>query len=306
MLRILSLDGGGIRGYYSALLLARLEEARPGFLEGFDLFAGTSTGSIIALGLAMGLPAAEAAALYRRNAARIFETSWGERLRDANGLIGPRYSARRFAAVLRNVFGDCRLQDLKRRVLVPAFKLDDGKRPGRRQWRPVLFHNLAGRDASPTLLARRAALYSSTVPAIFAPTDGYVDGGVFAANPSLCAALLTLDERHCPDAPGLEQVRLLSIGTGLTSLHIGAAAQDWGLAQWAMPLLGLMLDGGVEMVDYQCRLLLQGRYHRLNPWIEGDRVRIDDVGAFERLADAAASADLAATLEWLDRRRGSE
>lgn len=302
-MRILSLDGGGIRGYYSALLLARIENLRPGVLDDFDFFVGTSTGSIIALGLASGLSADSIASLYANYTPRIFETTFGERLREANGLIGPRYSARRLAAVLRNVFGDWRLGELRRKVMVPAFRLDDvNPDPSRRRWRPVLFHNFAGGAGSPQLFARRAALYSSTVPAIFAPRDGYVDGGVFAANPTLCATMLTQDERLEGAHPSLQEVEVLSIGTGLASLHIGAEAREWGLAQWARPMLGLMLDGGVEMVDYYCRLLLRERYHRLNPWIEGEPIHLDDVDAFERLAEAAEVADLASTIAWLDKR----
>ncbi|MGH8273611.1 MAG: patatin-like phospholipase family protein [Gammaproteobacteria bacterium] len=300
-MRILALDGGGIRGYYTALLLARMEEERPGFIARFDLFAGTSTGSILALGLAAGSSAAALAGLYARNAPRIFETTFGERLRDANGLIGPRYSARRLAAVLRNVFADLRLGDLERRVMIPAFRLEDeNPEPARRRWRPKLFHNFPGAAGSPESFARSVALYSSTVPAIFAPTDGYVDGGVFAANPTLCAVMLTQDGCNEGTRPALADLEVLSLGTGLSPLHLGAEARDWGLAQWARPMLGLMLDGGVEMVDYQCRLLLGPRYHRLNPWIDGEPIRLDDIEAFARLAAAAEAADLAPTLAWLD------
>lgn len=306
-MRILALDGGGIRGYYTALLLARLEEERPGFTARFDLFAGTSTGSILALGLAVGMPISALVELYVENAPRIFETSSGERLRDANGLIGPRYSARRLAAVLRKVFTDLRLGDLERRVMVPAFRLDDeNPEPGRRRWRPVLFHNFPGASGSPGLLARRAALYSSTVPAIFAPSDGYVDGGVFAANPALCAVMLTQDEGQGAGRPALADLEVLSLGTGLSPLHLGAEARDWGLAHWARPMLAMMLDAGVEMVDYQCRLLLGAHYHRLNPWIDGEPIRLDDIEAFPRLAAAAEIADFAPTLAWLDSEQREE
>ena len=300
--RILALDGGGIRGYYSALLLARLERERPDFIAHFDFMAGTSTGSIIALGLASGLGAAALADLYGRNARRIFETTFGERLRDANGLIGPRYSARRLAAVLRNVFGDRRLGDLHHRVLVPAFNLDD-KNPdsARRRWKPKLFHNFPGPTGEHDLLVRRAALYSSAVPAIFAPVDGYVDGGVFAANPAMCAVMLTQDETLGDGRPALDSLRVLSVGTGLTTMHIGEEASNWGLVQWARPLLALMFDAGVGMVDYQCNRLLGAHYHRLNPWIEGTPIQLDDIEAFARLAAAAEAADLAPTLDWLDR-----
>ncbi|MGH7057221.1 MAG: patatin-like phospholipase family protein [Gammaproteobacteria bacterium] len=300
-MRILALDGGGIRGYLTALLLDRLEKERPGFTARFDFIAGTSTGSIIALGLAAELPIATLVTLYERNAPRIFETTFRERLRDANGLVGPRYSAHRLTAVLRNVFGDRRLGELSRPVLVPAFRLDDGRAdPTRRRWRPELFHNFPGGTGSPSLLARSAALYSSTVPAIFAPTDGYVDGGVFAANPTLCAVMLTQDPAIDGDHSALADLRVLSVGTGLASLRIGIEAREWGLARWARPMLGMMLDSGVEMVDYHCRLLLGDRYHRLNPWIEGDPIRLDDIEAFPRLAEVAAAADLRSTLAWLD------
>ncbi len=301
-MRILALDGGGIRGYLAALLLDRLEQERPGFTSRFDFIAGTSTGSIIALGLAAGLPVSRLVELYARNAPRIFETTFRERLRDANGLVGPRYSARRLAAVLRNVFADRRLGELSRRVMVPAFRLDDGRAdPARRRWRPELFHNFPGETGSPSLLARSAALYSSTVPAIFAPTDGYVDGGVFATNPALCAVTLTRDPAIGGERTALGDLRVLSVGTGLASLRIGTESRDWGLARWARPMLGMMLGAGVEMVDYQCRMLLDDRYHRLDPWIEGEPIRLDDIGAFPRLAEVASAADLAPTLSWLDR-----
>ncbi|MGH7058020.1 MAG: patatin-like phospholipase family protein, partial [Acetobacteraceae bacterium] len=115
--RILALDGGGIRGLLTAHLLVRLEQERPGCLTHFDLIAGTSTGSIIALSLAAGFSPAEIAGLYEYHVRRIFETSLAERVREVGGLIGPRYSARRLAAVLRGVFSDRRLGDLDRHVL---------------------------------------------------------------------------------------------------------------------------------------------------------------------------------------------
>src|SRR5699024_7694162 len=108
------------------------------------------------------------------------------------------------------------------------------------------------------------------------------------------------DERLAGARPSLDELQVLSVGTGLSALHLGAEAREWGLAQWARPLLGLMLDGNVEITNDYCRLLLRERYHRLNPWLEGEPIRLDDVGAFERLAEAAEAADLAPTLAWLD------
>lgn len=299
--RILSIDGGGVRGYYAALLIARLAAANPSWLGQVDLIAGTSTGAIIALGLALDMAPLDIAGIYAREAEKIFTTSLADRLLDAGGLIGPRYNVRRFAAILRRVFHDVRFGDLSRKVLVPAFDLDDeNPDTARRRWQAKLFHNLPGPQANSDLLARRAALYSSAVPAVFATADGYVDGGVFAANPALCSLTLSLDAAVQARPPALDAVRVFSVGTGRSPQHIEGDRLQWGLSQWAKPLLGMMFDAGVDMVDYQCRQLLGSRYHRLNPWLDGEAIQLDDANALPKLGRAANAAELEPTLAWLD------
>lgn len=300
--RILALDGGGVRGFFTALLIARLAEARPLWLEQTDFVAGTSTGAIIALSLAMGMRPREIAAIYENEANRIFSATLGDRLLDAGGLIGPRYSVRKLAAILRSVFRDMRLGDLDKQVLVPAFDLDDDNPdPARRRWKPKLFHNFPVAGGDGDMLARQVALYSSAVPAVFASVDGYVDGGVYAANPALCAVAQSLDERMFDTPLQLRELRVLSIGTGKSPLHIAGNDLSWGIAQWAKPLLGLVLDAGVSVVDYQCEQFLGERYHRLNPWLDGEPVFLDDAQALPLLRAAARAADLGPTLAWIDR-----
>lgn len=295
--RILSIDGGGVRGYFAALLIARLTAAQPGWLDKVDLIAGTSTGAIIALCLGMTMAPSEIAAIYAREAERIFSTSLVDRVLDAGGLIGPRYDVRRFAAILRQVFRDTRFADLKRKVMVPAFDLDDGNPdPARRRWRARFFQ--ARSDAS--MLVRRAALYSSAVPAVFATADGHVDGGVFAANPAMCALSLSLDDTVFSPPALLGGVRLFSIGTGQSALHIEGERLQWGLSQWARPLLGVLFDAGIGVVDYQCERLLGPHYHRLNPWLDGEEIQLDDASAMPRLAKAADTAPIDASLNWID------
>ncbi len=92
--RILSLDGGGIRGVLTARLLERIAEVRPEFLGRVDLFAGTSTGSILAIGLAMGLTPTRLVALYREQGPLIFRDSAWDDVRDLWGLNGAQYSTR--------------------------------------------------------------------------------------------------------------------------------------------------------------------------------------------------------------------
>ncbi len=302
--RILALDGGGMRGYLTARLLQRLEEMRPGWISKVDLFAGTSTGSIIALALAYSLSTREISTIYARDAPKIFAVSLTDRLLDGGGLIGPRYRVRRLGALLRGVFHDLRLVDLDKRVLVPAFRLD-GADPtdSHRRWRPQLFHNFPDAGANEQLTARQVALYSSAVPAVFASVDGYVDGGVYAANPTLCAIAQTLASAQAATGGlGIDRLHVLSVGTGLGSLRIEGDRLDWGLMQWARPLLGLVLDAGTAAVDFQARHLLGSAYHRLNPWIEGEPIMLDDVEAIPRLERIAATASLDSTVAWLDQQ----
>ncbi|MGH8129045.1 MAG: patatin-like phospholipase family protein [Gammaproteobacteria bacterium] len=299
--RILAIDGGGVRGYYAALLIARLAAANPRWLERVDLIAGTSTGAIIALGLALEMAPADIAGIYVRDAEKIFTTSFANRLIDAGGLIGPRYDVRRFAAILRRIFHDVRLRDLSRKVAIPAFELDDKNAdPARRHWQARLFHNLPGPQADTDLLARRAALYSSAVPAVFATADGYIDGGVFASNPALCALALSLDATAQARPATLDKVRVFSVGTGRSPQHIEGERLQWGLTQWARSLIGVTFDAGVGMVDYQCRQILGNRYHRLNPWLNGASIQLDDADALPKLERAANAAELDSTLAWLD------
>jgi predicted acylesterase/phospholipase RssA len=89
--RILTFDGGGVRGAYTAMLLQRLSSGVPRFIDSVDLLAGTSTGGIIALGLASGRTPNELVSLYRDNAAKIFDSSWLHELADLHGVSGAEY-----------------------------------------------------------------------------------------------------------------------------------------------------------------------------------------------------------------------
>ncbi|MGD0074616.1 MAG: patatin-like phospholipase family protein [Candidatus Binataceae bacterium] len=99
--RVVSFDGGGVRGVYSAVLLQRLSEQVPAIPSGADLLAGTSTGGIIALGLASGMAPSDLVALYRDNAAKIFDESWLWEVADLHGLAGPDYSNKNLIDILK-------------------------------------------------------------------------------------------------------------------------------------------------------------------------------------------------------------
>ena len=114
--RIISIDGGGVRGIIPTIVLQRLE-AQPG-LEGWlartDLFAGTSTGGLIALALAAGFDLTLVRSLYEVRAAEVFADSWFDDVRDLGKILGADYDVDNLRAVLDDVFGELRLRDLAR------------------------------------------------------------------------------------------------------------------------------------------------------------------------------------------------
>src|SRR3990167_4214869 len=121
--RILSLDGGGVRGLLSATLLDQLEQRVPGWLHNVDMIAGTSTGGIIACGLGHGLTPADVCRFYYERMPKIFAESLLDDITDAGGLIGAQYSLKNLRRELKKVFGDTRLGQLRCRVVIPSFDL---------------------------------------------------------------------------------------------------------------------------------------------------------------------------------------
>jgi patatin-like phospholipase/acyl hydrolase len=301
--RILSIDGGGIRGLIPVVLLERLGIAsgQPSWLETVDLFAGTSTGGLIALALAAGKPLATIRDLYASKGAEIFDRSLWRVLTHLGSLLGAKYDIAHLEKVITPFFGETlRLGDLSRRVLIASFDLDSGTGdlPGRR-WKPKIFHNFPGTDSDAAQLAYKVGLYTSAAPTYFPPKDGYVDGGVFAANPAMCALAQTQDPRNA-SGPRIEDVVLLSLGTGISLQYIPWKDPDWGDVQWIEPLLKIMLDGVSGIADYQCRQILRDRYLRLAPvFPAGTVVALDAFDAVAEMTHFAESIDLSDAADWL-------
>lgn len=310
---ILSLDGGGIRGLLSVALLERLERARPGFLKQIDLFAGTSTGSILALGLAYGMTPSELRKLYDDQGKWIFQDSLLDNMRDLGFVRGARYSNRHLKQALIERFGSHTLGDLKKKVLVAAFDLDNGSvnldKP--RMWKAKFFHNFSGDDSDADERIVEVALRSSAAPTYFPVYQGYVDGFVVANNPSMCALTQVIGAEDRAESAEMTDIALLAVGTGLNQRYLPQKDADWGLRQWAiqfprrqhqlyvMPLIYMMWEGSVDLANYQCRQLLGDRFHRLDALLP-QLVDIDSVGQMALLNDVANKMDLKRVLQWLD------
>ncbi|MBP7694290.1 MAG: patatin-like phospholipase family protein [Anaerolineales bacterium] len=309
--RILSLDGGGIRGTLTAVLLKRLEQIQPGFLSKIDLFAGTSTGGILALGLAAGLTPDDCKALYVEHGQEIFANPVPDWL-DGGGVVGARYPNDNLVRVLTQQFGDRTLGDLQKNVLISSFDLDnfnegvDGPEKFR-TWKAKFFHNFVheerGSDAAEAVVD--VAMRTSAAPTYFPVYDGYVDGGVVANNPSLCALAQALDSGRLRKSEAeatnvdLGNVVLISLGTGRNQQYITRQqGTNLGLVQWAHHLVSILIDGTADVADYQCRQILGPRYCRINPTLRED-ISLDSYRKTDRLIEYATDADISHAVEWL-------
>jgi patatin-like phospholipase/acyl hydrolase len=281
--RILSIDGGGIRGIIPAVVLTEMEQ-RSGkrIFELFDMFAGTSTGGI--LSLALSAPAGAGGAhwsardlvdLYLENGPVIFQRSLWHRVRAAGSILDEKYGASGLESVLKKYFGEAKLSEALVEVLVTAYDIE-GRDPFFFKRRKAL---LASEDDYPMWEVARS---TSSAPTYFEPfrlktesLAGYyalVDGGVFATNPSMCAYA---DARRFE--PAAELV-LVSLGTGQLERPIRYEdAKDWGMLEWARPILDVVFDGVADTTDYELRQVLdEGHYFRLQTSLDYGSDALDD------------------------------
>jgi patatin-like phospholipase/acyl hydrolase len=302
-MRVLAIDGGGIRGIIPALVLEEVERrAGRRVHDLFDLIAGTSTGAIIACALCAPEPlrASRVVALYEEQGPEIFSRSIFQRIRSADGLLDEKYDSSALDRVLDRFLSDKRLSAASPDLIVPAY---DTAEPG-----PYFFKTTDARK-SPDEDFRLAvvARASSAAPTYFEPSAvddrALIDGGVFAVNPAMSAFAEVL--RFQPQA----EIVLLSLGTGeRTRRHSFDEIKDWGLLEWARPVLDMVFDGISDAVDFQLRHALgEGRYWRLQVELTRASDALDDAteenlrrlrGHAEELI-AARSADIDAVISLL-------
>ena len=234
LFRILSIDGGGIKGVFPAAYLAELERRflnDKSVADHFDMIAGTSTGGIIALALAKGMTAAEAMAIYTKRGHAIFPkpkrfAAIRQKLR---WLFKAKHDQNALMNELLEVFGDMHIDDAEVRLVIPSFEGQHGE--------PWIYktphHPDYKKDRHVT--AARVALHTAAAPTIYSgvANDGHtmVDGGLWANNPIMQALV---DVMVCFDVPR-ENIRILSIGTG-DDLFSTADLQTSGVFGWTNPL----------------------------------------------------------------------
>jgi patatin-like phospholipase/acyl hydrolase len=280
MKRILSIDGGGIRGIIPAVVLAHLEQVtRKPISELFDLVVGTSTGGILACALtragALRRPlytAHDLVDLYRERGHDVFNGSVWQRISTLGGVLDEMYDHEGLEGVLHHYLGDSLLCDALTHTMVTAYDIERRQTIFFKSWRERFEH----------ISCVQACRATSAAPTYFEPAivdlddaeRALIDGGVFINSPAVSAYAEALKL-----FPG-EEFQMLSLGTGELTRKIPIEdSRTWGKAGWLMPLLSCMFDGMADAADHQMRLFLGDNYQRLQLTLEGANDDMDDASA---------------------------
>jgi uncharacterized protein len=278
MIKILSIDGGGIRGIISAIIIEQIEKQTGKHItETFDLIAGTSVGGIIALTLACPntfkkpkFVAKDLIELFKTKGQNIFNASIWKSINSLNGLSDEKYDHNDLNKVLKEYLGQESFGNALSKLLISSYDIENRK--------TCFFKSWHQRDKNLKMIDIARA--TSAAPTYYEPTKmnienkelALIDGGVFANNPGMCAYA---------EAKKIygnnEQILIISIGTGeLTRPILYKDAKNWGLAEWAGPLSSIVFDGISDAVDYQLNLLLGDKYFRFQPQLKNGSEAIDN------------------------------
>jgi uncharacterized protein len=283
--RVLSLDGGGIRGIISATVVVELVKRTGLPIEKlFDHIAGTSTGSILACGWAAPDPDHPTKARWSAqegfdnyvnsaNSAMAVEGLRGHA--HAANLFSPKFYNHGLNEALRSGIGDCFLSETVIDITVPAYEI--GTRSA------FLFSTRdAKADLAHDFRLWEVARASCAAPTLYEPhliknrideQFVMVDGGFIANNPAM-AVFADIERRG-----ESRDMVIVSIGTGAANRDFDwPEIRDWGVAQWARPMLRLLLDSSSQAIDFELRHVLgKNRYRRFQTSIPPESESLDDV-----------------------------
>ena len=251
VIRVLALDGGGVRDLVSLEVLRYIEDRadRP-ISELFDAVIGTSTGAISATALLLtkdnGQPryaVEDLIELYGEVMSEVFHTPWSHRVLTLDGLLGPRFPNREKYRLARQVYGNVAFGELLKPTMLLAHSLTDQDL--------VIFENWQAQESSYYVAPLVVAVTSA--PTVFPtvrlqgetdPLGDFVDGGVVANDPAMVGLLRSLRAQ-----PNVEVV-LVSIGLGELPLKFGTlTGPRSGELDWSVPLIDILLEGHIRLTS---------------------------------------------------------
>ncbi|WP_419873090.1 CBASS cGAMP-activated phospholipase [Candidatus Pristimantibacillus sp. PTI5] len=263
MKRILSIDGGGIKGVFPASFLATLEDAiGDNVANYFDLIVGTSTGGIIALGLGLGLPAKEILSFYESEGPKIFKSSM---LTKFKSLGTAKYSVTPLRSALYETFGNKQLGESRTRLVIPAMNIETGEvhvyktshNPDYfRDYKEMAVNVALGTAAAPTYFKTHVSESGTPI----------IDGGMWANNPVGVAVVEAIGVLDWPK----HDLKVLSLGCTTTPLNIGLARKlPMGLGYWGFNITDVFMSGQSSQALGTASILAGGKKNviRINPYM---------------------------------------
>jgi len=280
--RILSIDGGGIKGIVPAVVLLHLEKLLKQLSNNqnsrihdyFDLFSGASTGAIIIAGLLSPdknnrpkYSPEEILDLYLENGHIIFNSSLFQEIKSVSGIVNVKYDPDGLESVFEKYFGKSELKGLLKPSLIPVYDLSRGKNYFFRQQKALTSprHNFYVKD----LLRGATSALSYFPPAQISTVNGrehrcFIDGGVFANNPALSAYA---EFRYHNSQLHAKNTMMLSLGTGRKTTNLDCeVTANWGAAEWLYQGSYLTSNAVASASDYQLNAVYDNKpnYLRLD------------------------------------------
>ena len=264
--KILSVDGGGIRGIIPGQIMVEIEkEFKIKISDYFDLLAGTSTGGILTC--AYLLPddkdpkkpkfnAEEVVGLYLERGDEIFDIPFLHKIRSAGGMTDEKYPDDGIEDALQDYFGEIWLKDLLKPCLITSYDIERRKGHffGQHKAEKEEAFNFKVKDVARSTSA--APTYFECAQVFSETNEKYtlIDGGVFVNNPALAsyAEGRTILKNDSGKDATAKDMKILSIGTGFNKKKYSyKKAKGWGLAGWAKPSIDIMMSGGADVAHYQ-------------------------------------------------------
>ncbi len=277
--KILSIDGGGIKGVFPASFLSVIEETTGKKISDyFDLIVGTSTGGIIALGLGMGFSAKEILGFYEELGPEVFQGNRFVRMLRSIGIS--KYDNVALRKALERKFADKRLGESKNRLVIPSLNLETGEVHVYK----TSHHQRFQRDYKEKVVD--VALATSAAPTYF-PTYSsdsgipLVDGGLWANNPVGLAVVEAIGVLEWPR----DQIKVLSIGCTTEPLNIKLARRfSMGMAYWGFRVADLFMSAQ-SSASFGTAQLLAGHTNvtRISPSVANGKFGLDVIKGMESL-----------------------
>ncbi len=256
--RILSIDGGGIRGIVPGVILECMErDFNIKVSEYFDMITGTSTGGILACAYLVPdennpdqakFTAREVVDLYFDRGGEIFDIPFFHRLRTGKGILDEKYPEKGLEKALDDYFGDCLLSELLKPTIITSYDVENRKGHFFRQH---MAHeaacNFKVKDICRATSAAPTYFECAKIAALSGDEYALIDGGVFVNNPALCA----YSEVRNFSKLTAKHMHILSLGTGHDmESYPYHKVKNYGKAQWIMPALDIMMSGAADVTHF--------------------------------------------------------